>query len=1306
MKVMSGIEKSVDETTAQLSHLSAQSGTRRNPEEREIYSFIVMPAKLSTTSLVRNPPNPFLILVMFVLMQSPAKEKARTTHLSSPTIRYSWKAVNLQSFFSSKIILFKNSNTDNFNEMRKIDNYHGSVASTDNDSDALTPPQHLSRASAAAEHRALSTQPPCRRRLRLFEKNASTEDMPKFEEAAPAGVSEADLREDDEFVSNDKEGVSDFAESEVEGVARRYLIKTLNRTLVELYHACDSDGDLDRCDHALTILQEATRSFQGLRDKLSTAYSGSHEEEKIEASDQNSIVKYFDGCIQAEPCSESSHAASRSGFRNVKEVCENRGLTRMASQSCAHDNGLEVKAGLEDSVHDKPQTWCDIVRRQESQNMAINTPDFSSGQRSLHTKLLSPDRHRKNPEVMQRKHEEKQELAKRKREELEMLRQEKLREAEQQRQEKIRQMKEKRETEKISMDERLKRAHDLYQSRLLERQLKAGKETAKVHEVKQEIAFIDLLTAENKTMALQTRLELAEARRLQTLEVAAKVSERTAREVSARQRRTAIEEAKIERLQARKVQKFGPVCESAGPDPTEFEVTRLPSNRDDKSSVAREEAARLRREQLEIERQRKVEQSAQEKEHRAEEHQRKLLEERMKVLAAKEARLRHQANHLERMTQAMQADAQAQRDSLEQRLQSVLERKQRYMAQIVAKAQGDKISASLHLGSEASTEQAAVIPEQSADDVEDKVSKSQRKLAKKYKQRLASIRNAWQESEEYAHPCFRTGVAGSRISKISRLFSDAIKGAPSGEDLERLVASSRGASCMRQPCKDVEGMLRTFQEIHRAAKGYELECKSGGLSDEGELLYSAIRKSGCIAAMIRVISADEKLMFPRLLSSVLKVLVDICTNETNRLYLITTGRVIPLVDKLDITLCSLNASFTDIESLTLLRSLMSVISVCFTCNCQTAIQIQARDDTLGYLVNAGILLKLERAIISIIRLIAGSAASKAIESSETKGLAFSTHFKILEVAVTLVEAITICQESNGQIKSEVRDKSVLANLVATLDDCRLVGLVSLLSTLFLDVKICTLQSPSCDTSKELESCTGPSKSQVSYSCAIKALRTLNNIALLDLNLVQRALGSVVICSEFSHVAMAILDSCSRTAGVRPDTLQGGLQLPSSEMLHELVLLLGHMAYTSSPAVQSPFAGWRNGVKMLQQLCALPLPYFISPPLREVMLPTLIVATYKNPGLLDAMRDQVSASLLATYLNHYRHCVDNKGMDPTGIPADGLSKAWARFPPSSVPCRFHLENRFPRDKWRDASEWFRLWRFEVATDEIPPDATSA
>ncbi len=108
---------------------------------------------------------------------------------------------------------------------------------------------------------------------------------------------------------------------------------------------------------------------------------------------------------------------------------------------------------------------------------------------------------------------EKHRLALERKEALEALRQEKLRGAEQLRQDKLRQLRQRRENFQCHMDERLRRARALRQAYVLEKQLKAHKEHSKVHGVKQEIAFIELLNAESKTYELQHRLESAEARR-------------------------------------------------------------------------------------------------------------------------------------------------------------------------------------------------------------------------------------------------------------------------------------------------------------------------------------------------------------------------------------------------------------------------------------------------------------------------------------------------------------------------------------------------------------------------------------------------------------------------------------------------------------------------------------------------------------------------------------------------------------------------------------------------------------------------
>jgi len=170
-----------------------------------------------------------------------------------------------------------------------------------------------------------------------------------------------------------------------------------------------------------------------------------------------------------------------------------------------------------------------VLSRQPSGMSNASTGSGGGSQRTLHDKLMSPERHRRpRPDEVQRKHDEKLRLALERKEALEALRQEKLRGAEILRQDKLRQLRERRENFQCHMDQRLRRAQELRQAKVLEKQLKAQR--AGDRGVKQEIAFIELLNAESKTSELQHRLESAEARRLLSLEATARSSEKAARQ--------------------------------------------------------------------------------------------------------------------------------------------------------------------------------------------------------------------------------------------------------------------------------------------------------------------------------------------------------------------------------------------------------------------------------------------------------------------------------------------------------------------------------------------------------------------------------------------------------------------------------------------------------------------------------------------------------------------------------------------------------------------------------------------------------
>jgi hypothetical protein len=252
---------------------------------------------------------------------------------------------------------------------------------------------------------------------------------------------------------------------------------------------------------------------------------------------------------------------------------------------------------------------------------------------------------------------------------------------------------------------------------------------------------------------------------------------------------------------------------------------------------------------------------------------------------------------------------------------------------------------------------------------------------------------------------------------------------------------------------------------------------------------------------------------------------------------------------------------------------------------------------------------------------------------------------------------------------------------------------------------------------------------------LEALKVLTNVALIDLAMLQRNLGSVTVQAEFSHVALQVLRMCG-DAGARGvgahDHLGGGggggggggaaacasvssraaermaeasSRKALSRILDEMIVLLGCLATPTSAGGSSVFAGWRNGVMMVQALCALDVSYFIAPARREVLLPSLLIATYYNPELLEVMEESVSSTMLCQYISCYLAANCNDGVlsstaaaaapPPAGggggcpsFPVDGLSRDWHSLPPARVASRFHLATRFPMGELSKALAWYK------------------
>ncbi|XP_051546067.1 S phase cyclin A-associated protein in the endoplasmic reticulum-like isoform X3 [Myxocyprinus asiaticus] len=178
--------------------------------------------------------------------------------------------------------------------------------------------------------------------------------------------------------------------------------------------------------------------------------------------------------------------------------------------------------------------------------------------------------------------------------------------------------------------------------------------------------------------------------------------------------------------------------------------------------------------------------------------------------------------------------------------------------------------------------------------------------------------------------------------------------------------------------------------------------------------------------------------------------------------------------------------------------------------------------------------------------------------------------------------------------------------------------------------------------------------------ALQGLRFLNTFALLDLAAFQTVLGAEGLSLAFRHIVSCLLWYCS--------------QHSSEELLHELIICVGYFT-VNHPDNQVIVQSGRQP-SVLQKLCQLPFQYFSHPRLIKVLFPSLICACYNNLQNKVILQQEMSCVLLATFI---QDCATNESQSDSR--ASKPEKGWA-------PLDYcELSNRFPRDQWDTALQFF-------------------
>ncbi|XP_039881642.1 S phase cyclin A-associated protein in the endoplasmic reticulum isoform X3 [Simochromis diagramma] len=290
-------------------------------------------------------------------------------------------------------------------------------------------------------------------------------------------------------------------------------------------------------------------------------------------------------------------------------------------------------------------------------------------------------------------------------------------------------------------------------------------------------------------------------------------------------------------------------------------------------------------------------------------------------------------------------------------------------------------------------------------------------------------------------------------------------------------------------------------------------------------------------------------------------------------------------------------------------------------------------DLISYVVNMGLIDKLYGCFLSV----------QGPVDEQPKMSAF-----LQQASALLHSMCKLCFVVTGRAPSIFDNKRQdPTGLTALLQSTDLVGVVHTLYCIllhsFLPESACQSQEPY-----------GPGVIQV----ALQGIRFLNSFALLDLSAFQSVLGAEGLSLAFRHIVSSLLWYCT--------------QQSSEELLHEVIICVGYFT-VNHPDNQVIVQSGRQP-SVLQKLCQLPFQYFSHPRLIRVLFPSLISACYNNPENKVILQQEMSCVLLARFI---QDCASEE-KDSDNKPSKTV------FQPLDF-CE--LSNRFPRDQWDSALQFF-------------------
>ncbi|KAK4750447.1 hypothetical protein SAY87_003929 [Trapa incisa] len=175
--------------------------------------------------------------------------------------------------------------------------------------------------------------------------------------------------------------------------------------------------------------------------------------------------------------------------------------------------------------------------------------------------------------------------------------------------------------------------------------------------------------------------------------------------------------------------------------------------------------------------------------------------------------------------------------------------------------------------------------------------------------------------------------------------------------------------------------------------------------------------------------------------------------------------------------------------------------------------------------------------------------------------------------------------------------------------------------------------------------------------ATGALKFLNNLAFIDITFLQKMLARPDLKMEFFHLMSFLLSHCNSKWKSSND--QAGL------LLLEALLLLGHFAlfHHQNQAVLR----WGNSPTILHKVCDLPFVFFSDPELMPVLAGTLVAACYGSEQNRSVVQQELSMEMLLSLLKSCKNVTGSAATKSSNL-IDNLQSDWGEYNQMGVESR--------------------------------------